>query len=81
MPTATPAGLFLLTMTWGFGLTTVHWPSQRKMLTAQLPALRLAESRVRRQSPRPPGFGVAGSPWLGLAGGLAWGLALMRGDR
>jgi hypothetical protein len=30
-------------MTWGFGLTTVYWPSQRKMLTAQLPALRLAE--------------------------------------
>jgi hypothetical protein len=26
-------------------------------------------------------LGVAGSPWLGLAGGLAWGLALIRGDR
>src|SRR5712671_7263162 len=31
--------------------------------------------------PRRPGFGVAGSPWLGLAGGLAWGLTLMRRDR
>src|SRR5258707_12322959 len=30
---------------------------------------------------RRPGFGVAGSPWLGLAGGLAWGLTLMRRDR
>lgn len=38
-----PTGLFLLMMAWGFGLTTVHWPSQRKMLTAQLPALKLAE--------------------------------------
>src|SRR4029077_13972331 len=32
--------------------------------------------------PRRPGLGVAGSPWLGLAGGLGWGLALMaRGRR
>ena len=31
--------------------------------------------------PRRPGFGVPGSLWLGLAGGLAWGLALMRRDR
>jgi hypothetical protein len=37
--------------------------------------------RVRRQSPRPPGFQVAGSPWFGLAGVLAWGLALMRPER
>src|SRR5690349_5728049 len=29
----------------------------------------------------PSGFGAAGSSWLGLAGGLAWGLALMRRDR
>jgi hypothetical protein len=40
-----------------------------------------AARRVRRQSRRPPGFGVAGSPWLGLAGGLARGLALMQRDR
>jgi hypothetical protein len=33
--------------------------------------------RIRRQPRRPPGFGVAGNPRLGLAGGLAWGLALM----
>src|SRR4029077_905953 len=31
--------------------------------------------------PRRPGFGVPGSPWLGLAGGLGWGLALVRRDR
>jgi len=29
----------------------------------------------------PSGFGAAGSSWLGLAGGLAWGLAPMRQDR
>lgn len=38
-----PAELFLLTMAWGFGLTTVHWPNQRKMLTGQLPIPKLAE--------------------------------------
>lgn len=38
-----PGGLFLLAMAWGFGLSTVHWPSQRTMLTAELPRLKLAE--------------------------------------
>ena len=32
-----PAELFLLAMAWGFGPTTVHWPSQRRMLTAEFP--------------------------------------------
>ena len=32
-----PAELFLLAMAWGFGLTTVHWPSQRRMLTSGEP--------------------------------------------
>jgi hypothetical protein len=42
-----PTDLFLLAMAWGFGLTTVHWPSQRKMLTAELRGPKLAEI-VRR---------------------------------
>ena len=44
-----PAKLFLLAMAWGFGLTTVHWPSQRKMLTAELPRPKLAEIIQRTQ--------------------------------
>jgi hypothetical protein len=38
-----PAELFLLAMAWGFGLATVHWPGQRKMLTGELPGPKLAE--------------------------------------
>jgi hypothetical protein len=38
-----PAGLFLLAMAWGFGLTTVHWPGQRRMLTGDIPRTKLAE--------------------------------------
>lgn len=38
-----PARLFLLTMAWGFGLTTVHWPSQHTMLTTKPPKAKLAE--------------------------------------
>jgi hypothetical protein len=32
-----PVALFLLSMAWGFGETPVHWPSQRRMLTAEIP--------------------------------------------
>jgi hypothetical protein len=32
-----PVELFLLAMAWGFGPTTVHWPSQLRMLTAEIP--------------------------------------------
>jgi hypothetical protein len=46
-----PAELFLLVMAWGFGLTTVHWPSQRTMLTTQLPGPNLAEI-IRRTRER-----------------------------
>lgn len=52
-----PAELFLLAMAWGFGLTTVHWPSQRRMLTAEFPRSKLAEI-IRRNA--------RGRRWRGL---------------
>ena len=51
-----PAELFLLAMAWGFGPTAVHWPSQRKMLTAELPGVKLAEI-IRRTRNRGAGEG------------------------
>ena len=46
-----PAGLFLLAMAWGSA--TVHWPSQRTMLTTELPSAKLAEiiRRTREHGP------------------------------
>jgi hypothetical protein len=52
-----PAELFLLAMAWGFGLTTVHWPSQRRMLTAEFPRPKLAEIIRRTRE------GSAGEGW------------------
>lgn len=38
-----PVELFLLTMAWGFGQSTVHWPAQRTMLTTEVPKAKLTE--------------------------------------
>lgn len=52
-----PAELFLLAMACGFGLTTVHWPSQRRMLAAEFPRSKLAEIIRRTRE------GGAGEGW------------------
>jgi hypothetical protein len=66
-----PAELFLLAMAWGFGLTTVHWPSQRKMLTAELPRPKLALSHISGWRRRGNGCAAAAS-WVMWPGCLTW---------
>ena len=48
----------------------LHPPSRQADISASGSG---AARRVRRQAPRPPGFLVATSPWLGWLGGLLGG--------
>ena len=54
-----PAELFLLAMAWGFGVTTVHWPSQRRMLTAEFPRSKSKLAEIIRRTRE----GGAGEGW------------------
>jgi hypothetical protein len=54
-----PARLFLLAMAWGFGLTTVHWPAQRTMLTTDISKSKPKLAEIIRRTRE----GGAGEGW------------------
>jgi hypothetical protein len=45
-----PAELMLLALAWGFGRTTVRWPSQRRLLTQEIPKSKAKIAEIVRRT-------------------------------